>query len=235
MKTIGVLIIIVILSFSTVSASSIEDVFQETIDLMLANHPSLTAQRNIIQSSKDFILPDQVKKTSLDLSANLGVTLEDGVIKPVPLVGLSFDMPLGPKREDIELNILKLDFAKIIQTDTQKLQNLKEELITNFTEKVSEILSYQHAKDTKLKLIETLEDRSVRIEELVMAGLTDPGILWTLDENIMTLEAEVADFELGKILLINATARNFAGDAWQEMRYLLEKIVQISKGVNLDV
>jgi len=112
-----------------------------------------------------------------------------------------------------------------LETDIQRLVEMKEELIERLVKEIDALIQLQHSFNGQQRLLNVLGKHRKQLQEMIQAGISTQESLWELEERITGLGIEIRDIEAGKILEINRIALNYGGDRWQELKDVLKEII----------
>ncbi len=235
-KSIHIILSVFILIFllSTISIAettneteNLNQLHQKAIFLVLESSPVIISQKDLIQEYEDLEIYEG-KEISFDIDGGIAAEYDDG-FKPVPRMGFNFSYPLFSPDREIEIQRQKITYRETLTTNIHKLENLKNEKIKNLTQQINQLTELIHQIKGKNDLLETLNQRKRRLEELVNAGIVDPENLWNLDERISELKIELNSLNTQKTYLINEIALSYAGEQWEDLKIILNEIVNYIK------
>ncbi len=231
-----VLLLVALVSsgFSSARAAeqSFDQLFEQALQIVLRNHPTLVSQRSLVASGEDVDLSRSGMPLSLSLTGDVGTRIIDEEVRFVPMVGMSVSLPIIDPDRAVDQAAKRRALQREIEGDIQQLQTLQEEVLGIFTDQVFEILSLQHGVAGKQELLSLLQRRRRDQEELVRGG-ANPEPLWALDERLADLQVELRNLQRQQEIALSRTAYNFGGDQHQQLKERLQKLILFSEVTNI--
>lgn len=208
-----------------VAMDQFNKLLQRALSLIMEANPLLQSQQRIIDKYKVLTIPEG-KDISMDLKTSLGSTIEDGDLMAEPEIGVGIFLPLFSPSSELKTEKEKIRRVESLESNVQEYEQMKEELVTGFTARVSELVELVHRFEGKKRFLQTLYQRQDKLRDLINTGVAEPKSMWELDEKINTIEIEVADLKSNQIILINKIGENFGGSKKQEVKNVLTKIIK---------
>ncbi len=209
-----------------------EALLQAAVSLMLEHHPTLISQRSIVTEGEEVVLPGARFPLSVSFSSDVGTRLVENEVRLVPAVGVSVSLPfLDPKRM-LDRATAERTLARELERDIQQLQAMEEKLTRELIASVEQLIQRQHHYQGLESLAVLLQERRVQQTDLVKAGMASSETVWALDERMTDVKIEMANLKTQSVLLIATTAYTFSGEAWQQMKSLLEDLTTSSEVIN---
>jgi hypothetical protein len=222
---IGIIVIFLISSSVFAGLEAVDELQQQAVSIMLAEHPALLSQQRIIDSMQGVSLPERGFISSMELTAGLGTEVDEDSLVVIPKAGLDLTIPLFSARNLLEQSKEELAMVRGLETDIQQLVEMKEELIGRLVKEIDALIQLQHSFSGRQQLLEVLGKHKQQLQEMIRAGISTQESLWELEERIAGLGIEISDIKVGKILEINRIALNYGGDRWQELKDVLKEII----------
>jgi hypothetical protein len=223
---IGIIVISLISLQVFAGLEAVDELQQKAISIMLAEHPALLSQQRIIDIMQGISLPERGFISSMELTAGLGTEVDEDNLVVIPKAGLDLTIPLFSARDILEQSKEELAMVRGLETDIQRLVEMKEELIGRLVEEIDALIQLQHSFNGRQRLLNVLGKHRKQLQEMIQAGISTQESLWELEERIAGLGIEIRDIEAGKILEINRIALNYGGDRWQELKDVLKEIIE---------
>lgn len=224
-KFVLILQLILLLSVS-VFAVGFDEILQGAVDLIVENHPQLISQRQVIGLSEGFELPSTQIPLSINISGDLGTKLVADQLRIVPLIGVSASYPiLDPQKGQDEVQ-KEYALRREVEKDKQQLQLMKERIIDNFVADLNKIIEVAHQVKGQKQLVELLNQRKTELEGLINLGLTEPALLWDLDERLIFAEVEKLNLESQLTLLVSRISNIYGGEQREQLAELVEQIIK---------
>ena len=234
--TIFFLVVLFLHLFSLFETESVaedrekKDLLQQMIELVVEANPKLISQNRILLESKK--LPEPwpwgVDNVEVSLTGGYGTQLirsgNENIVEFFPNAGFNIAFPIfSPSkwqksgREEFEIEVLK-------EEAQQKFLDLKESVISELLEKVSEISKLENERDGLQKLEVFLENQSDEIKMQIKTGIAETSELRDLGEKIIETNIQIRNTSNQLRALRRETAVNLGGERWKELLTLLEKI-----------
>ena len=185
--------------------------FWNMINIIVENNSSLISQRSLIEEvqkmpkpGEGFISIDEITTVSSDkgneITAFIGLTQVEDI------------------RNRWLLRKEKLENAR------QKYDNMKKNLISELSAKVTEISSLQNQKESLEELRLFLEERADALDKQIKAGVEKLDTQFDLKERIMQVEVDIKNTSEKLDVLKLEAAINLGDERWLEMLELLNRM-----------
>lgn len=215
--------------------AGLDAITRRIVDLMLANHPLIQAQANLVGRMEGLPEPrGGLERINLSLDSRMAPvwnSAEDAIeFRPQFGVSVGFPIPLAAARAEVTDRRLK--YLNALAEARRELETLKTTLVHELLERVRQLAHLTHQAEAKRSLTRALEDRQQQLYQLIQAGslATIPDLgklweaLWQLDERLAGLRAELSDLESDRLLLARETAERYGGAASANMFQLLLQV-----------
>jgi len=202
------------------------DIFQQIVDLVVENNPTLQSQRRLLDQIQ--ALPDPGKGLDLQLSVRGGLTTyadeDDRAVWFGPTGGVGLEIPLFSPSRRRERIMDQMTYAKEVEEAKQDYFDLKNSIVSELLRKLRQVSELQNEKRKLEELKSFLASNVELLKQQVKTGVIKAADLWELTERIMDTEASIYNQSTELNVLRREIAINFGGEKSEQLRRLLEQL-----------
>ncbi|NQS90046.1 TolC family protein [Patescibacteria group bacterium] len=202
------------------------DLFQQLIDLVVENNPTLQSQRKIIAEIELIPIPKRFREISLTLRGGLGSEWDEynRTVRMAPLARMELEIPLYNPSKQRNILEQKIAVNRELEQVKQRYSDLKNSIISDLLNRVAKLSQLNNEKKNLTELKTYLSDNLHSLEKQVKAGIIEPDTLWALTEKIMNLDTKIYNLSSQFKTLKWGTAATLGGGKWQKLLQMLDEI-----------